>query len=737
MVKNLVIVESPAKAKTIEKMLGKGYSVQASYGHVRDLPKSKLGVDVDNDFAPQYVIPTKTRKNVTKLKALAKDAEILYIATDEDREGEAIGWHIQKVLDVPEDRVRRVAFHEITKEAITEAFANPRKLDEDLVDAQQARRILDRLVGYKLSPLLWKKIFRRLSAGRVQSVALRILAERERDIEKFVPEEYWKIELTFTKDGSEPFVAEVYVSGEKITNKVSADELVAKINAATEHIIVELKKEEKTRKPSPPFTTSTLQQAASTQLGFSVKKTMMVAQQLYEGINVDGKGPQGLITYMRTDSTNLSVGAVEVARKWISENVGKEYIPAAPVLYKTNKKGAQEAHEAIRPSYPDLHPDTIHDKLSEDHFKLYRLIWQRLMASQMLPAVIDTQEVHINSNGVMSRITGAKVQFAGYAKVLNKWPFQEVELPTLAVEDRLDMQHLESEQHFTEPPARYTEAALVKQLEKLGIGRPSTYAPTISTLITRGYAERERRTLTPQPLGLQVNDFLVEHFPAIVDYDFTAKMEADLDRIALGETEWMPVIKEFYQPFIYQIEKKDKELVSEKPEDEETEEKCPLCGSPLIIKTGRFGKFLACSNFPTCKYTGSIAKEGEPKMENDKTGEECPTCHEGKLTLKRGRFGSFWGCSKYPDCKHVENIQSENSIKMKCPKCTEGDVVTKRTKRGKTFWGCNKYPECDWASWEEPVEEKCPTCGGFMNKPAKKGYPVCTNCGYEVKESTI
>lgn len=734
MAKNLVIVESPAKAKTIEKMLGRGFTVQASYGHVRDLPKSKLGVDVENDFSPQYVIPTKTRKNVTKLKGLAKEAEILYIATDEDREGEAIGWHIQKVLDMPEEKVRRVAFHEITKEAIDAAFANPRKLDEDLVDAQQARRILDRLVGYKLSPLLWKKIFRRLSAGRVQSVALRIIAEREREIEKFQPEEYWKIELTFTKEGSAPFVAEVHLPGEKIANEAMAKDLVAKINAATEHRIVEIKKEEKTRKPSAPFTTSTLQQVASTQLGFSVKKTMMVAQQLYEGIDVDGTGPKGLITYMRTDSTNLAVSAVESARKWISANVGPEYIPAQANVYKTNKKGAQEAHEAIRPSYPELHPDEIHAKLSEDHFKLYRLIWQRLMASQMLPAIVDTQEVRIDSNGVESRITGAKVQFAGFAKVLNKWPFQEVELPMLLVDDRLDMQNLDSTQHFTEPPARYTEAALVKQLEKMGIGRPSTYAPTISTLITRGYVERERRTLIPRPLGLQVNDFLVEHFPAIVDYDFTAKMEGDLDKIAEGEREWMPVIKEFYEPFIYQIEKKDKELVSEKPADEVTEEKCPLCGSPLIIKTGRFGKFMACSNFPTCKYTASVEKEGEPKMENDKTGQECPTCHEGKLTLKRGRFGSFWGCSKYPECKHVENIQTENSIKMKCPKCGEGDVVTKRTKRGKTFWGCNKYPECDWASWEEPVEEKCPTCGGFMNKPAKKGYPVCTNCGYEDKE---
>lgn len=734
MVKNLVVVESPAKAKTIEKMLGKGFSVQASYGHVRDLPKSKLGVDVENNYDPQYVIPTKSRKNVTKLKGLAKDAEVLYIATDEDREGEAIGWHIQQVLGVPEDRVKRVAFHEITKEAIDEAFAHPRKIDISLVDAQQARRVLDRLVGYKLSPLLWKKIFRRLSAGRVQSVALRLLAEREREIEKFIPEEYWKIDLTFSKGVEEKFVAEVQPPIGKIENKLGADELVEKINSASQHLIVDIVKEEKRRNAPAPFTTSTLQQVASTQLGFSVKKTMLIAQKLYEGIDVDGHGPKGLITYMRTDSTNLAISAVESARSWIEKNIGKEYLPAKPNVYAKKTKGAQEAHEAIRPSYPELDPDSIHDRLEEDYFKLYRLIWQRLMASQMAPAVIDTQEVTIDSNGVKSRIMGAKVKFAGFAKVLSKWPFQETELPLLEKGDDLKLWDVKSEQHFTEPPARFTEAALVKYLEKMGIGRPSTYAPTITTLITRGYVEKERRTLVPQPLGLQVNDFLVEHFPAIVDYDFTAKMENDLDEIAEGKSQWVPVIDEFYKPFIYQIEKKDKELVKEKPEDETTDEKCPLCGHPMVIKVGRFGKFMACTNFPECKYTQSIDKPDAPKIENDKTGQPCPTCGVGMLTLKRGRFGTFYGCSRYPECKHVENIEVAGALKMNCPKCGVGQVVTKRTKRGKTFWGCNKYPECDWASWEEPVAEKCPTCGGFMNKPAKKGYPVCTNCGYEDKD---
>ena len=738
MAKNLVIVESPAKAKTIEKMLGRGFDVEASYGHVRDLPKSKLGVDVDGEFEPQYVIPTKARKNLTKLKKLAKEVDTLYIATDEDREGEAIGWHIQEVLNVPLDRVKRVAFHEITKEAIDRAFASPRTIDANLVDAQQARRVLDRLVGYKLSPLLWKKIFRRLSAGRVQSVALRLIAERERDIEKFNPEEYWEIKLSFSKDGGSPFTAEVYLGGEKIVNESQAKDLVEKINAATVHEVLDVKREEKRRNPSTPFTTSTLQQAASTQLGFSVKKTMLVAQRLYEGLDVDGTGPKGLITYMRTDSTNLAESAVATARAWIEKNLGKEYLPSAANVYKTKKKGAQEAHEAIRPSYPDLHPDSIQGKVEEDQFKLYRLIWQRTMASQMLPAIIDSQEVTIDSNGVVSRVIGAKVKFAGFAKVLNKWPFQEVELPLLAAGDGLDLHNVDHSQHFTEPPARYTEAALVKQMEKMGIGRPSTYAPTISTLITRGYVERERRTLIPQPLGLQVNDFLVEHFPAIVDYDFTAKMEDDLDQIAEGKTEWVPVIRDFYKPFIYQIEKKDAELVKEKPEDEMVDEKCPKCGHQMMMKVGRFGKFLACSNFPECKYTASVVKEGEPKLENDKSGQPCPTCgaeEKGTLTLKRGKFGSFYGCSRYPDCKYVENIStSENDVKMKCPKCSEGNVVTKRTKRGKVFWGCGRYPDCDWASWEKPVDHKCPTCGGEMTIPAKKGYPVCGNCGFEEKE---
>ncbi len=732
--KNLVIVESPAKAKTIEKMLGSKYTVQASYGHVRDLPKSKLGVDVDGDYSPQYVIPTKNRKQVTKLKELAKKADMLYLATDEDREGEAIGWHVQQVLGLPPEKVKRVAFHEITKEAIDAAFANPRDLDLNLVNAQQTRRILDRLVGYKLSPLLWKKIFRRLSAGRVQSVALRILAEREKEIEAFKPVEYWRILNTFEKEGTTAFQAEVVSYkgvNTEIGNEASSNEVVAEIRGADAHIVDDIKKEERQRKPSPPFTTSTLQQQASIQLGFSVKKTMMLAQQLYEGVEV-GDGRKGIITYMRTDSTNLAISAVSVAREVITKKFGGEFIPEKPILYKTNKRGAQEAHEAIRPSYPDLEPDAIKDHVTSDQFRLYRLIWQRMLASQMKPALVATQDATIKSGEVISKVSGAKVIFAGFAAVVEKWPFKEIELPLLNIGDKLNLVDIDAQQHFTEPPGRFTEASLVKKLEQMGIGRPSTYAPTISTIMTRGYVEKVKKTLVPQDLGMQVNDFLMEHFPSIVDYNFTAKMEDELDDIADGKAQPEPVIKAFYEPFIAQIELKDKELVKQTPEDEETDQKCMKCGSAMVIKTGRFGKFLACSNFPTCKHTEALDKSGKSTVEL--TDQKCEKCGQ-PMVKKMGRFGPFLGCSGYPECKNIKNIEPEGP-KMPCPKCVEGYVVTKRTKRGKMFWGCSKYPECDYASWTEPLEQKCPTCRGAMVK-GKKGVPTCTECGYEEKGAVV
>lgn len=733
--KDLVIVESPTKAKTIAKILGTKYRVEASYGHVRDLPKSKLGVDTEHDFSPEYVIPTASRKTVTKLKDLAKKADHIYIATDEDREGEAIGWHIQSVLKEPDGKFKRVAFHEITPEAIKTAFTHTRGLDLHLVDAQQARRILDRLVGYKLSPLLWRKIFRRLSAGRVQSVALRLLVEREREIEAFKSEEYWTIGVDFKTPKGEQLTASVAkVNGvEPVLNNEAAAVAVQKsLETAGLHVVAEIKKETRERHPAAPFTTSTLQQQAGIQLGFSVKKTMTIAQQLYEGMDIDGSGPVGLITYMRTDSTNLAMSAVSVARKVIEEKYGKEFLPEKPRFYKTKSRGAQEAHEAIRPANPSVLPEAIQDRLDNDQWRLYKLIWQRMLACQMKSAVLNTLEVVINSGEVTSQANGATVAFAGFAKIFDKWPFQENVLPEVFQNENLSLLKVNPVQHFTEPPARYTEAALVKQMEKMGIGRPSTYAPTIVTLGVRGYVKKEKKSLVPQSVGMLVNDFLVEHFPNIVDFSFTARMEDDLDEIAEGKKEWVPVIADFYTPFINQIQLKDKEVVKQTSEDEATDKKCVKCGSPMVIKTGRFGKFMACSDFPKCKYTEPL--DGQGKSTVELTDKICSKC-SSPMVRKVGRFGPFYGCSNYPECKNIENIESAETPDMNCPKCKEGKIVTRRTKRGKIFYGCSRYPECDFASWDEPVPTPCPTCKGFMTKPAKKGYPVCTECGYEEKGS--
>jgi DNA topoisomerase I len=733
MSKSLVIVESPTKAKTIAKILGSDFQVEASFGHVRDLPKSKLGVDVENDFAPQYVIPTKSRKQVTKLKKLAEGAAKIYLATDEDREGEAIGWHIQTVLNAPDDKVTRVAFHEITPEAIKEAFAGGREIDRNLVDAQQARRILDRLVGYKLSPLLWKKLFRRLSAGRVQSVALRVLVEREREIEAFKPEEYWTIEVKFKTDAGEEFVAQVIPEegmAATIREGGMAQKITEEIKTAGAHKVLKLVESQRRRNPLPPFTTSTLQQQAGISLGFSVKKTMLLAQQLYEGVDIDGSGPIGVITYMRTDSTNLAKSAVEVARKYVTDSFGKEYLPDAPIIYQTKSKGAQEAHEAIRPTRVDLTPDQISSHLTPDQSKLYRLIWQRMISCQMKPAVMKTVEVTTESGRVLAKANGAVVEFLGFAKALDKWPFKENRLPDLKEGQVLRLEDVEPNQHFTEPPARYTEASLVKQLEKMGIGRPSTYAPTITTLGTRGYIIKEKKALVPQHIGMLVNDFLVKHFPDIVDYNFTAKMEEDLDRIADGGVEWVPVIREFYEPFIANIMEKEKEVEKEKPADKPTDQKCPNCGNQLLIKTGRFGEFLACSNFPECRYTQTLGDDG--KVADEVTDKTCEKCG-GMMVKKTGRFGPFLGCSNYPKCKNIISLDTTSSVKVKCPKCEAGMLTGKRTKRGKIFYGCDQYPKCDFAVWDEPVDHLCPTCGKFMTKPAKKGYPVCTECGFEEK----
>lgn len=737
MSKNLVIVESPTKAKTIKRFLGKDFNVQSSYGHIRDLPKSKIGIDVEKDFEPTYEIPVKAKKNVTKLKKLAKDAETIYLATDEDREGEAISWHLINALDVKESTTKRIVFHEITKGAIQHAVENPRKLDQHLVDAQQGRRILDRLVGYELSPLLWSKIKRGLSAGRVQSVAVRLIVEREREREAFKADEYWTVEVDLEKDGSE-FIARLSKQDGKTIKKLDikdekqAQKIVNDLKDAT-YKVVEITKKERKKQAPPPFTTSTLQQAAGQKLGFSSKRTMMIAQQLYEGIDVGAEGQVGLITYMRTDSLNLANEAVSNARTFIEKEYGKEYIPEKPKLYKSKSKGAQEAHEAIRPTDPSRHPDAIKNSLSTDQYKIYRLIWSRMIACQMNPAIMDATAVDIEAHGFTFRANGSIISFDGYLKaytdVSDKKDSKDVILPDLAKGDACDFKTIRPEQHFTQPPARYSEATLVKKLEELGIGRPSTYAPIMSTIQDRGYVEKEERNFKPTEIGTLVNDVLVEHFSDIVDYEFTAQMEKELDEIADGKREWMPVIRDFYGPFKKNLKKKDKELSKKELTEEASDEVCEKCGKPMVIKMGRFGKFYACTGYPDCKTTKPLKEEEVPEEYKDK---KCPECGKD-LKVKHGRFGQFLGCTGYPDCKHIEAI--EKKVGVKCPACEKGDIIEKRSRRGRTFYACNRYPKCEQSFWQKPNGEKCPESGDLLVFAAK-GMIRCSNkeCGFEKEQ---
>lgn len=658
MAKSLVIVESPTKARTISRFLGRDFVVESSFGHVRDLPRSKLGVDVDHDFKPQYVIPRKASPNVKKLKKEASKAEKIILATDEDREGEAIAWHLLSALnleDKPADKIERIVFHEITKSAIEEALQNPRNIDMKLVDAQQARRILDRLVGYKLSPFLWKKVYRGLSAGRVQSVAVRLIVEREREIQKFIPEEYWTIDATLQKDNQTFSAGLQKIDGNAldkfaVKSQIEADNILKRLEGA-DYVVEAVEKKAVSKNPPTPFTTSTLQQEAFRRIGFSAKQTMVVAQQLYEGIELE-EGSTGLITYMRTDSMNLSESSLTNARNFLEKEVGSNYALSTPRRFKTKSKGAQEAHEAIRPTDPSRTPESIKERLDRRQFRLYDLIWRRFMATQMPQAVFDATSVDINAKNYTFRATGQIMKFDGFLKIYPT-KFAEVTLPDLEPKEKLELTELKPNQHFTQPPARFSEATLVKTLEKHGIGRPSTYAPIISTIQDRGYAEKfERRYLKPTETGILVNDLLVEHFPAIVDISFTAKMEEELDGIAEGNTKWQPVIKEFYEPFAKNLAEKY-EIVEKHEITETTDEICENCGKPMIIKLGRFGKFLACSGFPECKTTKKIKTELE-------------------------------------------------KIDMKCPKCIEGDIIIRRTRRGKIFFGCSRYPNCDFASWTDP-----------------------------------
>ena len=706
---SLVIVESPTKAKTISKFLGSDFIVRSSYGHVRDLPNSKLGVDVEKKFKPTYVIPPKAKKAVEELQDAMKHADNVILASDEDREGEAIAWHLAQALDLDLKTAKRIVFHEITKSAIQEALKSPRTIDMNLVDAQQARRILDRLVGYELSPFLWRKVRFGLSAGRVQSVAVRIVVEREREIQKFKKEEYWSIEADLAKQKSEKtFRAKLIQIGEKkldkfaVTNDGEAQKLVSDIKDAR-FTVAEISKKEVTRNPAPPFTTSTLQQEASRKFGMSAKQTMMIAQKLYE---------TGLITYMRTDSLNLAQSALKQAQEIIGAQFGKEY-GLAPRYYTNRSKGAQEAHEAIRPTDLSVQHDTL-KSADAGHRKLYDLIWKRTLASQMQPAVMDQTSVDVEAKNekleaqsYLFRASGSVIKFDGFIRAYTEDKDEDSEeevegqLPELSKDEPLDLKKLEPLQHFTEPPPRYTDATLVKALESHGIGRPSTYAPTLTTIQDRGYVEKIEKKYQPTETGFLVNDMLVEHFPEIVDINFTSHVEEELDDIAEGKIKWVPVIEEFYTPFHKHLKEKEKEV--EKVVQESTTP-CQHCGKMMLIKFGRMGKFLACPD-PESKITQPLPEEAAKikELEEKTKDEKCPICGKA-MEIKRSRFGYFLGCVDYPKCKGMAKILTRTGFK--CPNCQAGDIVERKSRgRGRLFYACSRFPDCNFLMSKKPESE--------------------------------
>lgn len=736
MAKNLVIVESPTKAKTISRFLGKEFDIQSSNGHIRDLPKGEMGIDLENDFKPRYVIPTKSRKRVNELKKLAEKSELIYFATDEDREGEAIAWHLATIFDLSQDKTKRIVFHEITEEAIKEALNSPRALDLHLVNAQQARRVLDRLVGYELSPFLWKKIAKGLSAGRVQSVAVRLIVERERKIENFKPQEYWTIEGKFKKLTTDDLIPAKLnkISGKTLDKFAIPNEKEAKAileDLKDGFFVKDIRKKETYRNPLAPFTTSTLQQDANRKLGFSSRQTMFMAQKLYEGVTLGKEETVGLITYMRTDSVNLANKFLAEARGFIKQNFGESYLPKTVQYYKTKSKLAQEAHEAIRPTDINRTPESIKPLVEKSLFRLYELIWKRALACQMEKAVIDSTNVDLvnKSEKYNFLATGSVIKFDGFLKVYSNNQKERI-LPPLEKKEPLEVKKVYPEQHFTEPPARYSEAGLVKALEERGIGRPSTYASTIGTITERGYISKEKRRLKPNEIGILVNDVLVEHFPKIVDYKFTAHMEDDLDEIAQEKKEWAPVIKEFYQPFKENLMKKSAEVNKKDLTEEATEETCEKCGKPMVIKLGRYGKFLACTGFPECKNTKPLNKGKEPG-ESESTDEKCDLCG-APMQIKQGRYGKFLGCSKYPDCKGIKRI--ENSTGVKCPSCGKGEIVEKRSRKGRTFYSCNQYPACKFALWSKPTGEECPDCNNLLVF-GKGGMVYCSNKACKFKKN--
>lgn len=685
----LVIVESPAKAKTIERYLGKKYKVKASMGHVRDLPKSQMGVDIEQNFEPKYITIRGKGPVLKELKTAAKKAKKVYLAADPDREGEAIAWHLAHSLDLDLNSDCRVVFNEITKDAIKDSFKHPRMINMDLVDAQQARRILDRLVGYKISPILWKKVKKGLSAGRVQSVALRLIIDREKEINDFKPEEYWTIEGSFLK-GKETFEASFFgINGEK--HQLKSEEDVKQILSQIKGNKFEVKKvtkKERKRNPALPFTTSTLQQEAARKLNFRAKKTMMIAQQLYEGIDLGKEGTVGLITYMRTDSTRISNTAQEEAASFIGEQYGKEFLGSKRKPTKKNEN-AQDAHEAIRPTSVLRKPSDLKAVLGRDQLRLYKLIWERFVASQMAPATLDTMSVDLENNGLTFRANGSKVKFSGFMKVYVEGKDDQMEeknkmLPDLAEGDTVLSKDIEPEQHFTQPPPRYTEARLVKTLEELGIGRPSTYAPTLDTIQKRGYVALDNKRFIPTELGQIVLDLIMEFFPEIINVEFTAKMEKELDDVEDGNIQWVQIIDSFYKDFEKRVEKAEAEMQEVEIEPEYAGVDCEECGHPMVYKMGRYGKFMACSNFPDCRNTKPIVKE----------------------------------------------------IGVKCPSCKTGNIVERKSKKRRIFYGCDRYPECEFVSWDKPLERKCPKCEDMLvEKKLKKGVQVqCVNCDYKEEQ---
>lgn len=725
----LVIVESPAKAKTIEKFLGPGHKVMASYGHVRALPSKQGSVDVEQDFTPLYHVLPESKKHIQNLKKAVKGVDELILATDPDREGEAIAWHLLQALGLDEEtaapRIKRVTFHEITKDAIRQAMAEPGKISKNLVDAQQARSILDYLVGFNLSPFLWKKIRYGLSAGRVQSVALRLICDREKEISAFQQQEYWTIDAMLSGLAGQSFKTRLHaVDGKKLDKFAIADQTQADALAASlrqkKFFVEELTRTEKKRNPAPPFTTSTLQQEASRKLGFSARKTMTVAQKLYEGIDI-GQGEVGLITYMRTDSVALSSVATSEARELIARKFGAEYALDKPRTFKNKAKNAQEAHEAVRPTQLANEPEQIRKFLSPDQYRLYRLIWLRTLASQMASAILDATSVDIENrpqNAADQRFTlrasGQVVRFPGFMQLYIEGTDEAEEeqgglLPPLQKGEDLALKEVVPEQHFTQPPPRYTEATLVKTLEENGIGRPSTYASIIQTLITRKYARLEKRTFFPEDVGMVVNDLLVKHFPRYVDYQFTAQMEEELDAISRGEELWRPVLRQFWEPFITLLKQKEQEVSKAEVTTEETDRECPECGKPLVIRLGRKGRFLACSGFPACRHTEPLGQEDKAAEEPELSDQTCGKCGAPML-IKQGRFGKYLACSAYPNCRNIEPLVKPKSLGITCPACQEGELQEKKSRYGKIFYSCNRYPKCKFALWDLPIPGPCPVC---------------------------